>query len=712
MLKFIKNIKFEKSGLPIIPIGFFLVIFLSLVLILNIIKSTSYHYQIKGFGYPLENIKITAEMKDAYNPSAYIICYEDYCKSLNANEFRSYYFSSLTTDETEFYEKKVNKLYFGANSLLKDFPNNIKSIDINVGNKNVYLNSEEISKLEKKKISINLTSKDGEKNIAEYNAVILPEINNYRGLLTRLVNIFLSLFYNWRYFIIPYCCIFFSILIFIFNRDEFKFKLNINKKIFYFSFIAVLVLGAFLRLVDITYFPLWTDEVYTKQVAIKDFISCFKDAGNPPLYFILEYVFTKIFSVSLFNLRFLSFIFGLLFIAYTFMLFKDLSNKNKDKMPLFALFACFMGAVNTVNIYHSQEARGYSLCMFLIVATIYYFFKYLKNPNNKNLIIFSIFNIFLVNANYYLILFSLTNYVWGIVDLIQNKNKKEILKFTSVYLISFLTVIPYFIISFREAVDGSFNSWIPNLSDKVFLYTINSYFINKYVFFGLCCVVLGNLILSYIPKKYLEKINIKINPNKENLFLYLIYTLALIIIFASFISLAIKPIFHKRVLLSIYSLLFLAEMITIGTFVEFIKENKFTKTLKFFYFIILTLIYFTVTSPMPVREMSVNDFMTFIKNDIKQYDDNREIHVIVSDTKEYLKEYPEIYNNKKIKFHFLDTNSGAVLFSINKKDYISENKKGVIYFNSIGVDMKRIANLNPFIKIHSNNSITSAKLVY
>ena len=706
----------KKTGMPIIPVCFFVIIFLCLTFMLRIIKSNSYHFYVKGFGYPLENIKLTFEAKERYHQQAFLVCYDDYCKTPSTNEFRSYYSSEFTSEEVEFHEKKVNKMYLVADKELKDFPKDLTNIDINVGNKNIYLNEEDISKLETKEFSINLKTENGKKEIKKYNALILPEVNNYRGKLSHISNIVLSLFYNWKFFIVPYFWLIVAGIMFILNRDEFKFKLSFNKKMFYFVLGGIVLLGAYLRLVDITYFPLWTDEIYTRHIALKDFISCFKDAGNPPLFFVLEYIFTKIFSNSLFALRFLPFVFGMLFIFYTFLLFKDTVKKD-DKLPLFALFATFMASVNTVNIYHSQEARGYSLCMFLAVASIYYLFKYLKNPTNKGLTVFSIFNIFLVNTNYYLILLSITNYIWGVVDLAQNKEisskKKEIIKYTLSYVVTVLTTVPYFVISSKTAFSGGFNGWIPPLDHETFLYTVNEFFINKYVFLALCVVVLVNLILTYLPKNLLEKINIKVDTKKENLFLYLVYTLALIIILASLISIFIKPIFHKRVLLSIYSLLFLTEIVTISSVVEFIKENKAIKVLKSLYTTILLLTYFMITSPMPVRSLfCINDYMEFIKNDIKQYGADYEIHAIVTDTKEYLKEYPEIYGNKRIKFHFLDTNSGSVLTSIKRDDYIKQGKKGVVYFNGIGVDVEKISSFNPVIRIYGNNSAVSGKLVY
>ena len=108
----------------------------------------------------------------------------------------------------------------------------------------------------------------------------------------------------------------------------------------------------------------------------------------------------------------------------------------------------------------------------------------------------------------------------------------------------------------------------------------------------------------------------------------------------------------------------------------------------------------------------MNDFMTFVKNDIKQYDSDVEIHVIVPDTTEYLREYPDVYNNERIKFHFLDTNSGMVVSSIERDDYITKGKKGIIYSSSIGVDTERIENFNPSARVYRNNSAASMKLIF
>jgi len=389
-------------------------------------------------------------------------------------------------------------------------------------------------------------------------------------------------------------------------------------------------------------------------------------------------------------MRFFSFIFGILFIIYTYLLFKNISKKDNS---ITALFGAFLASFNLINIYQSNQVTFYSLAMFTVVAFIYHLFNYLENSNKKSLLTFSLFNILALNINLYTVLFSIVNYIWGSVDLLQNKKNKDIKYFTIAYIVAFIFAIPRLIILFK-------NISLTSLSHEILLDTINLYFANKYIFIALSFVILINLIFSYAPQKLLEKINVKIDKNRENLFLYLVYSITLILILVCVIK-----VFDIKELLSIYSLLFLLEITGIVSILDFVKENKFTKTLKMVFFVVLTTCYFTITAPF-VENQNIDSFIDFVKNDMKQYENDYEIHLIHSYKKEYLKRYPEIYNDSKIQFH----NTDKKLKKIRKDDYIL--KKGVIYFDETGVDINEISKFNPNLRIYKNNQSTGGKLIF
>ncbi len=698
-----KNL-FKESGLPIIEISVWIMLIASFVLTLMIFRANLYNFEIKGFAPPLETIKVNLESDNNNVVQNLMFCFNSTCTSMAPNSFLTYYRTQFDSSNEAFYKEKIKELSFAYPVENTDLEKNIRNFDIHIGNKNYYYTKDDIKKFQKHVMTIELDN--GKKQ--KYNVLTLPEVTNYTGIFPHLFTLFLSLFYNWQYFIVPYLWIFIAGLFYIFKKDKFKLKTDFKfiEKYPYIILTLIILSGIYLRLCAITYYPLWMDEVYTKAVALFDFKSCFCDPGNPPLFFIVDFIFNKIAPNSDFALRFPSFIFGVLSIPLSFVLFKKFNIKN-------ALFLAFFASINIINIYHSQEARGYSLSMLLILSSIYLLFKYLEKPDTKNLILYGVIAVFAINNNYYLILFAFSNFIWGIVDLIQNKNKNQILKFVLTNFIAFLSFVPYYIISSHNALSGGFNEWIPKLSKEVFLYVINFYFVNKYIFLFLCIILLISLILCYLPKNLLQKLNLKINPDKENLFIYLIYTIVFVLILASLISIFIKPIVHKRVLLSIYGLLFLLEGLCVVGVAEFQKCSKILTSIKYIYTIAVLAIFALIAQPAAIREVyNTNDFMNFIKNDIKNYPSDYEFHALTTDDKLTIDIYPEVKKLDNIKWHFFNANNGNYLNSIKKSDYTSKDKNVVIYFNAIGVDTGSLNFISPHIYIYGSNLTPYGKAVY
>ena len=698
-------LKFEKSKYPVITVAFYCLIVFSVISVLLIMKNNFTKLEIKNFISPIKPVTINIQSKKYINSNAFV-CYDNDCMLIDNIAPSKIYYSQFQSGYENSDNKKIKNITLAYPNTDKNFISDIDAIDLYIGNEKYYLSNSDLSQITPQKFKMeiidNATKK---KSIVEYNTLLLSDKGNYRGIYTNICSLFLSLFYNWQYFIIPYFWLFLAFVFYLFNRDEIKFKIKLPKLNPLLILGLIVIIGVLLRCIRISYYPLWTDEVYTKTVAIKNFFSCFKDAGNPPLFFIFEYLITRIIGTSDIALRFLPLVFGVLIIPCTYFLFNKINTK-------IALFASFMVSINTILIYHSTEARGYTLSALLIILSIWTLFEYLKNQNPKNLFLYALTLICSINHNYYLILFAFANFIWGIIDLIEKKNKKSLLLFLGTNIIASFTFIPYLIISSKIALSAGFNGWIPPLSVELFKYAINFFFINKYIFLFLCIVVLINLIFSFLPDDVLLKINLKKNNQKSDLLIYLVFNLALIIILASLISIFIKPIFHKRILLSIYMLLLMIEIINISGIVEFVKENIKIKIFKSLYFIILCLTCFSITYPMPLRELCrLDDFMHVLEYDVPKYEKQYEIHCITCDTEEYLDYYPEV-KKLNIKWHYIDTNSGFHLEQLNKFDYIDKNKNSVIYFHGISADISKIFMSNPNVNIFKSNSISTGRLIY
>ena len=116
---------------------------------------------------------------------------------------------------------------------------------------------------------------------------------------------------------------------------------------------------------------------------------------------------------------------------------------------------------------------------------------------------------------------------------------------------------------------------------------------------------------------------------------------------------------------------------------------------------------------MPLVQIyNLENFMNFVYEDSKNYQDEYEIHVINTDTKEYISHYPKLLENKNIKWHFINTNENKIITKIKKEDYTKSNKKAMIYFNAIGVDLQKINSFNPRLYFYNNNLTPFAKMKF
>ena len=141
-----------------------------------------------------------------------------------------------------------------------------------------------------------------------------------------------------------------------------------NHSIYYLVFICVV--SALLRFWNLGAREFWYDEAFT-SVLIKqpwgNFFSYifFKDL-HPPLYYTCLKVWAYIFGFSDFGLRSFSALFGVLTIPLIYKFTRKFS-----KNEFLGLSSSLVFAVNPFLIRYSQEARAYSLLVFLTVGVVY-----------------------------------------------------------------------------------------------------------------------------------------------------------------------------------------------------------------------------------------------------------------------------------------------------------------------------------------------------
>jgi mannosyltransferase len=135
----------------------------------------------------------------------------------------------------------------------------------------------------------------------------------------------------------------------------------------------IIVLGAILRIHKLGAESIWLDEGYSVVISKLSFmkVATFVD-DFPPLYYVVLHGWMRLFGDSEFSIRFPSLIFGVLSIGLIYQVGLLLFDERKG------LIAALLLALSTFHIHYSQDARPYSLTVFLALLSIYAFIKCLQ----------------------------------------------------------------------------------------------------------------------------------------------------------------------------------------------------------------------------------------------------------------------------------------------------------------------------------------------
>ena len=141
------------------------------------------------------------------------------------------------------------------------------------------------------------------------------------------------------------------------------------------ALIALTALAAALRLPTLGSQSLWLDEVLTGNLARGNLGDLFhvvaQQEANPPLFYLVEWVWTRVAGTSEFALRLPSALCGIALVPVGYAIGRKLAGE-RDAVALAALVA-----VHPLLVYYSQEARGYSA---VALACAVGFFCFLERP--------------------------------------------------------------------------------------------------------------------------------------------------------------------------------------------------------------------------------------------------------------------------------------------------------------------------------------------
>jgi uncharacterized membrane protein len=153
---------------------------------------------------------------------------------------------------------------------------------------------------------------------------------------------------------------------------------------------GVIALGAALRFATLTTQSYWFDEAQAAHEMQLSFGGLMHTIGaqetSPPLYFVLAWLWAKLFGTGEAGLRSLSALSGIAIIPLAYLCGRELVSKRAG------LVAAALAALNPFLIWYSQEAREYMLLGALCAASFLFFARALRDPSTRNLAWWAVFS--------------------------------------------------------------------------------------------------------------------------------------------------------------------------------------------------------------------------------------------------------------------------------------------------------------------------------
>lgn len=165
----------------------------------------------------------------------------------------------------------------------------------------------------------------------------------------------------------------------------------------------ILSLGLVLRVISLNQ-SLWLDEAInvlaTQNFSLLGMITDYAKADfHPPLFFVILWIWSKIFGIGEVAVRIPSVIFGILTVYLIYLIGNKLYSKK------LGLFAAFLLAVNPLHIYYSQEARMYALAALAVSINFFLLIKLVEGDKGKrgnmgDMVLYTLSNLLVLASDY------------------------------------------------------------------------------------------------------------------------------------------------------------------------------------------------------------------------------------------------------------------------------------------------------------------------
>ncbi len=233
-----------------------------------------------------------------------------------------------------------------------------------------------------------------------------------------------------------------------------------------FWLLIILIFAAFFRFYHLGYQSAWLDEVLNLKQSEPSLpfnetykIVLLRDSTSFLYTFLIKYL-SFLSGHSIYTARLISAVSGVLSVYYIFKLGEKMISKNMGYIAAILL---------TINLYHieySQEARSYSLFVLFVIISFYIMYLFIEKPNYKNAIFLGIVAGLATNTHSLGILNIAAIYLFLLLFLLLNNDRKEKLKlFFKTVISGLITLSIFYLISPLILAASKITSfWIPDAS--------------------------------------------------------------------------------------------------------------------------------------------------------------------------------------------------------------------------------------------------------
>lgn len=353
-----------------------------------------------------------------------------------------------------------------------------------------------------------------------------------------------------------------------------KLSLFFNSKLFSIvSIFTAVILFLILTLSRITASSIWFDEAFSAYIIkfnLADITHYTALDVHPPLYYYLLKAWSTLFGNSLFSLRLMSVVIGVITLILIYILIKKLFNR-----PVAGLTVVLV-AISPMFIRYGIETRMYMLVIMLVILASILLIRLLKTKSWFDYISYGLVVLAGMLTHYWTALFWLTHWIFRYVYIKSDNHKvkpaiKETLNFkwVATHVLIFCLYLPWVPIVLNQAKTiksggfwiNSINfSTIPNFLAEMFLYLKSDSATN---YLAILLIITSTAIIALLIKLFKQDYN-KLNVKFIGLMAF-VPIVALLILSLPPLS----PTFIERYILA--STIFILSLISIALF--YLKNN-------------------------------------------------------------------------------------------------------------------------------------------